>query len=450
MKRKPNILFIFSDQQRWDTVGCYGQPLDITPNLDDLAKDGVRIENAFTCQPVCGPARACLQTGKYATETGCYRNAIALPLDANTVPRYLSQAGYEVGYVGKWHLASTGYDSNEDIGEVCNYETTAIPPERRGGYKDYWVAADVLEYTSHGYDGYMFKDMEKVEFKGYRVDATTDFVLDYLDGYTGEKPFFLFTSYIEPHHQNDRNRYEGPDGSKERFKDYVPPKDLVCNTEKGDWEENYPDYLGCCASLDENVGRIRKKLRELGLEEDTLIIYTSDHGSHFRTRNKEYKRSCHESAIRVPMILNGPGFRGGKVVKELVSLIDLPATILNSAGVEQPEDMQGYPIQEVVDGKEVKWQQEVFLQISESQLGRAIRTDKWKYCVTAPDKSGGMDSHSDTYVETFLYDLEKDPCELTNLVKDPAYVKVREELASRLIKRMKEAKEEEPVILSAK
>ncbi len=207
----------FSDQQRWDTVGCYGQPLDITPNLDQMASEGIRMKNAFTCQPVCGPARSCLQTGKYATEVGCYRNAIALPLDVKTVPMYLSEVGYEVGYIGKWHLASTHGESNEDIGEACEYETIAVPLERRGGFKDYWVAADVLEYTSHGYDGYMYKDMEKIEFTGYRVDAQTDYVLDYLDQYNGEKPFFLFTSYLEPHHQNDHQCYEGPDGSKEKI-----------------------------------------------------------------------------------------------------------------------------------------------------------------------------------------------------------------------------------------
>ena len=93
---KPNIIFIFSDQQRWDTLGCYGQPLDITPNIDKIASEGVRFENTFTCQPVCGPARACLQTGKYATETGCFRNEIGLGLNEKTLANRFSDAGYEV------------------------------------------------------------------------------------------------------------------------------------------------------------------------------------------------------------------------------------------------------------------------------------------------------------------------------------------------------------------
>ncbi len=449
MNKKPNILFVFSDQQRWDTVGCYGQPLDITPNLDQMASEGIRMKNAFTCQPVCGPARSCLQTGKYASEVGCYRNAIALPLDVKTVPMYLSEVGYEVGYIGKWHLASTHGESNEDIGEACEYETIAIPLERRGGFKDYWVAADVLEYTSHGYDGYMYKDMEKIEFTGYRVDAQTDYVLDYLDQYNGEKPFFLFTSYLEPHHQNDHQCYEGPDGSKEKYQGYIPPEDLKAYQSEGDWEANYPDYLGCCASLDANLGRIRRKLQEMGIADNTIIIYTSDHGSHFKTRNSEYKRTCHESAIHIPMIINGPGFKGGKVLDDMISLIDLPATILYAAGIEQPEDMQGAPLQKLVQGNKRDWPEDIFLQISESQVGRAIRTHKWKYSVSAPHKDGGLDAKSDHYVEEFLYDLEKDPHEKNNLVKDPAYVKVRKELANRLKKRMVEAHEDEPIILPA-
>ena len=455
MNRKPNIVFIFSDQQRWDTLGCYGQKLDISPNLDRMASDGVKFEHAFTCQPVCGPARACLQTGKHATETGCYRNNIALPLDEKTLAHYLSEEGYEVGYIGKWHLASTGSglstEGTEDV--EIDYQTVAVPLERRGGYKDYWLAADILEYTSHGYDGYMYdRDMRKVEFKGYRVDCLTDFALDYLRTRTGEKPFFLFISFLEPHHQNDHKRYEGPEGSKERFNDFEVPGDLV-NLE-GDWKEQFPDYLGCCASLDHNVGRLRAELETLGLTDNTLIIYTSDHGSHFRTRNKaieegnfdDYKRCCHDAAIHIPMLAYGPGLKGGKTIRELVSLIDLPPTVLAAAEIEKPSVMRGRPLQELVEGKVKDWPEEIFLQISESQVGRAIRTQKWKYAVRAPGKSGVTDASSDIYVEDFLYDVENDPYEQNNLIIDPNFADVRKELGEILKRRMAEIGENVPEI----
>ncbi|HBK67711.1 MAG TPA: arylsulfatase, partial [Firmicutes bacterium] len=185
MPQKPNVIFFFSDQQRWDTVGCYGQKLNVTPNLDRLAKNGIRFENAFTCQPVCGPARACIQTGKYATEIGCYRNDIALPLNEKTLAHYYKEAGYEVAYMGKWHLASTG--------EEMDYKTKPIPPERRGGYDGYYRTADVLEFTSHGYNGYVYdENMKRVDFKGYRPDCITDFAVDFIKNRNNKKPFFIF------------------------------------------------------------------------------------------------------------------------------------------------------------------------------------------------------------------------------------------------------------------
>jgi uncharacterized sulfatase len=445
MADRPNILFVFSDQQRWDTLGCYGQSLPVSPNLDRIAAEGVRFERAFTCQPVCGPARACIQTGTWATETGCFRNGIALPLSAKTMAHYLGDLGYQTGYVGKWHLAST----HGIPGREVDHRTKPVPPAYRGGYRDYWVAADVLEFTSHGYDGHLFDaDMRRREFKGYRVDACTDIALEFLRRRSPARPWFLFISYIEPHHQNDRNRYEGPEGSRERWKDYEVPGDL--KDTQGDWRENYPDYLGCCNSLDANVGRLVDQLRRLRMSENTLLIYTSDHGSHFRTRNNEYKRSCHDGCIRIPMILRGPGFTGGQVSPELVSLLDTTSTVLAAAGHPLPAGVRGRPLQDALAATPETRRAEVFLQISESQVGRAIRTDRWKYSVSAPDKSGGADPGSERYVEDFLYDLEADPHERNNLVADPAYADVRSELRTRLIQRIVEAGEPAPTIEPAK
>jgi arylsulfatase A-like enzyme len=437
--RRPSIIVFFSDQQRWDTCGCYGQRMPVTPNLDQMAAEGVRFEHAFTCQPVCGPARACLQTGKYATEVGCYRNDIALPVGERTLANWFSDAGYEVGYIGKWHLASTGKEHN--------YTVSAVPPDRRGGYKDYWLASDVLEFTSHGYDGHFFDgEGKQVDFKGYRADCQTDFVLEYLRTRDGQRPFFLFVSYIEPHHQNDHHRFEGPNGSKERFAHFDIPPDLADTA--GDWRENYPDYLGCCASLDHNLGRVRAELQRLGQLNDTLVMYTSDHACHFCTRNGEYKRSCHDDSIRVPMVACGPGFRGGRVISdELVSLMDVPPTLLAAGGVAKPATMHGRPLQELVEGRAQDWPQEAFVQISESQIGRAVRTKRWTYSVKSP--TGGDHPASELYREEYLYDLDNDPYQKRNLVGDAAYAGVRAELAVRLKRRMAEAGEKEPRILPA-
>jgi len=433
----PNILFLFSDQQRWDTLGCYNPAMDFTPHLDQLAAEGARFVDAFTCQPVCGPARACLQTGLYATQTGCYRNGIALRSNAPTLADHLHQSGYETAYIGKWHLSCTG--------------DKPVPAELRGGYRDHWLAADTLEFTSTGLEGGCMYDAQnrRVDFGGYRVDRQTDFVLDYLNNRQTERPFFLFVSWLEPHHQNAAGHYQGPPGSKERYRDYPVPEDLRA-LGGGDWAREYPDYLGCCASLDINVGRIVDALKALGEYEDTLIVYTSDHGSHFKTRNSEYKRACHDACVHIPMILRGPGFAQGQVIEELASLIDLPATLLQAAGLAIPTGWQGNPLQQLANGDSESWPPDVFIQISETQVGRALRTKKWKYSVRAPRRNGWLHSNAKVYREDFLYDLENDPNELRNLVKDAAYEQVRAGLRQRLIERMAQAGEAAPVILGRK
>jgi len=449
-KKRPNILFVFSDQQRVDSIDCYGAPVfkGLSPNLDKMASDGVRFANSFTCQPVCGPARAALQTGKYASQTTCHTNGISLPRTETTMAQMLKAVGYDVGYLGKWHLAS---DTKKTPGvKQFNCRNTAVPKERRGGYDDFWLASDVLEFTSHAYDGYMFDgNGRKREFPKdrYRVDAQTDWAIEFLQSRKGKAdPFFLFVSYIEPHHQNDHRQFEGPRGSKQKYKNYRIPGDLVGT--KGDWRKEMPDYLGCCAALDDNVGRMRAELKRLGMADNTVVIYTTDHSCHFRTRNGEYKRSCHDNSIRTPLIACGPGFAGGRVIEDMVSLIDLTPTVLKAGGAKLPDYLQGRPLQTLVDGSAKDWPAEVFVQISESHTGRAIRTRRWKYSVRSPGRRNATGG-SDVYVEDFLYDLKADPHERNNLVADPKHAKTRAELAATLKRRMVAAGEKSPIIKSS-
>lgn len=435
---QPNIIVVFTDQQRADTAGCYGNPLGLTPNLDAMAAEGVQFELAFTPQPVCGPARALLQTGVYPTVTGCFRNGIPLPTDARTIAHELADVGYQVGYIGKWHLAGRG-----------RFEPQWAPAERRGGYRDHWLAADLLEFSSSPYGGgYYDADNRFVPFNGFRVDSQTDHVIEYLRTRDGQTPFFLFLSYLEPHHQNNLDRYVAPRGYRERYTGAPAPGDLE-QFHGGDWQENLPDYYGICANLDENLGRIRAELERLGLAKDTVILYTSDHGTHFRTRNAEYKRSCHEASIRIPLVACGPGLRGGRVVHELVSLIDIPPTILGLAGAAAPAHYQGRSLLPLAHGEAADWPDDVFVQISESQVGRAIRTARWKFGVTAPHKDGNRDAASGVYEAQYLYDLENDPHELRNLVGDPTFRAIAHELSQRLVSRMVAAGEARPEIVNA-
>jgi arylsulfatase A-like enzyme len=198
--------------------------------------------------------------------------------------------------------------------------------------------------------------------------------------------------------------------------------------------------------LDEALGRLLDALKSLDLLDTTIVLFTSDHGCHFKTRNREYKRSCHESSIRVPTAVQGPGFDGGGQIRQLVSLIDLPPTLLDAAGLAIPEGMQGRSILPLTKGQPEGWPDEVFIQISEAQVGRAVRTQRWKYSVTAPDKDGTRDAASDHYVEECLYDLQADPYELTNLIGLQSHQEVAAALRERLIRRMAAAGEAAPTI----
>ncbi|WP_338114153.1 sulfatase/phosphatase domain-containing protein [Paenibacillus anseongensis] len=160
------------------------------------------------------------------------------------------------------------------------------------------------------------------------------------------------------------------------------------------------------------------------------------------------QRSCHESSIRVPLAFSGPGFNGGGALRELISLIDLPPTLLDAAGIEVPDHMQGRSLMPLIGGNRmgVAWQQEVFVQISESEVGRAIRTRRWKYAVTAPSGDPIHDSRASDYVESYLYDLEADPYELNNLVDKQSHEEVRVHLREVLKQRMVTAGETAPTI----
>jgi arylsulfatase A-like enzyme len=216
------------------------------------------------------------------------------------------------------------------------------------------------------------------------------------------------------------------------------------------------DYLGCCAAVDDGLGRILDCLEHRGLRDSTLVVYTSDHGCHFRTRNGEYKRSCHDASLRVPLVLSGPGVPRGQRIGNLVSLIDLPPTLLAAAGVPAAPGMRGRPLSALWGGQRsgpgldaAPWREEIFAQISESEVARTIRTRRFKYAVRAPGKDGTRDSCSDLYEESFLYDLDADPHERANLVAEAGLEEVRGILRERLLARMAEAGESEPEIVPA-
>ncbi|WP_022873016.1 sulfatase-like hydrolase/transferase [Nesterenkonia alba] len=430
---RPNVVVFFTDQQRWDSTGVAGNPEGLTPNLDRAARDGAFFDVAVTPQPVCTPARASLQTGRFATSTGVWRNGIALGEEADSLARVFSSAGYQTGYIGKWHLAEPSIKG-------------PVRPEQRGGY-DYWLAANGLEHTSDAYATSLWDgDEQEVTLPGYRVDALTDAAIRYIDDRSeDDEPFFLFLSFLEPHHQNHRDDYPGPEAYEGRYTGAWMPPDLAAL--RGTAYQHIDGYYGMIKRLDEAYGRIREAIKSLGLDEDTVVAFTSDHGSHFKTRNSEYKRSVHDASARVPLVLTGPGVPQGRYVKEVVSTVDLPPTLVDLAGINVPESYQGRSLRGLLTHYEADWKDEAFIQVSESELARGIRTRRWKYGIQDPDADPLAQPHSDSYVETYLYDLKADPYELRNLAGSPAHEEVRAVLREKLLWWMEHAGEPMPVAI---
>jgi arylsulfatase A-like enzyme len=427
---QPNVIVFFTDQQRWDTTGVHGNPMALTPNFDRMAKNGTHAFHSFTCQAVCAPARACLQTGLYATQTTVYRNGLALPAGAKTLAHHFCEGGYHTAYIGKWHLA----------------DRDPVVADQRGGY-EYWLGANILEFVSRPYNTILYDSENRtVELPGYRVDAMTDAAIRYIDTHRSH-PFYLFLSYLEPHHQNHLDDFVPPDGYRERYTGAWVPPDLAALG--GSTHQHIAGYYGTVKRLDEALGRLLDALHSLDLMDNTIVLFTSDHGCHFKTRNGEYKRSCHESSVRVPTALRGPGFDGGGTVQQLVSIVDLPPTLLDAVGLPVPEEMEGCSILPLLSKGDHAWPEEIFVQISESQVARAVRTHRWKYSVTSPDADGWSDPAADNYVEEHLYDLRSDPYELTNLIGLSSHREVAELMKERLVGRMIAAGESEPTITPA-
>lgn len=471
MTDKPNVVVLMSDQQRWDCSGLHGNPLNLMPTFDRLAHAGTHVSNSFTCQPVCGPARSSLQLGRYPTNTGVWKNGPTPDTSLPSLADTFKAAGYKTGYVGKWHLYDFG---DGDPGPV--------PREARLGY-DHWLASNILEFTSDAYQTRLYDEENRpVDLYGYRVDACVDGGIRQITQLAHkDAPFFTFISLIEPHHQNSRDDYPAPRGERAVYDGTWMPPDLAALSGAGTRSNAHGQiagYYGMVKRIDDALGRLHDLLISLGIEDDTILLFTSDHGCHFKTRNSEYKRSLHDASIRVPTMLSGGPFTGGGALPELVSLVDLPPTLLDACDISIPETFEGRSIVPLLRswasrGSATKerggtragetgsaaqspeqippWPEEVYIQISEAEIGRAIRTKRWKYGVRAPGSFESAAAFASptakTMQETFLYDLYSDPYELNNLIEYESHRNLAAALRERLLLRMKAVGEPLPEIL---
>jgi arylsulfatase A-like enzyme len=431
--RKLNAILIISDQFRWDCLGANRRnPLNLTPNVDAMARERTNFVHAITNQPVCAPSRACLFTGQYPNRHGVWRNGLRLPSDATTIARVFRSAGHTANNIGKWHLAprksrrrhawSRAARLSRRLrrfpGKVATYESG-----RPGRTK---AASGTVVETRFG--------LRTSTAWTSSPTASFDFPV-----VTRTSPFVLVVSYLEPHFENDCNCFVAPNGYAERYRNSFVPRDL--SFFPGDRQQQLPDYYGCIARVDDNVGRLRQELSRLRIADRTIVACVSDHGCHFRTRNAECKRTAHESSIHVPLVVAGLRFKHSRAVHNVTGHVALAPTLLDAVAIAVPPGMQGRSAMPLVEnGGSVAASGDVFVQISESMTGRALRTPQWTYVVVAPD--GKSQAAVSQHVEYHLYDLFADPHQLVNLAGRRETRDVASRLRERLLTRMAEAGEQ--------
>lgn len=412
---KPNLLFVFADQMRASATGYAGDPNVRTPHLDRLAQEGLNFRNAVSVCPVCTPYRAALLTGRFPTTTGMFLNDAYLPSEEVTIAEVLRQAGYATAYIGKWHL-----DGHQRQGY--------IPPERRQGF-DYWKVAECDHNYNHSHY-YTGDSPEKLFWEGYDTFAQTKDAQAYLRNRArAGQPFCLFLSYGTPHFPHNT--------APEEFKTQYPP-------EKIRFQPNVPaemqdaknrleaqGYYAHIAALDRCIGELDATLGEAGLRENTILVFTSDHGemmgSHsVSTRTKQVP---YAEAAQVPFVLRFPQLHGtqGRAVSTPLTTPDIMPTLLSLAGVAIPTTVEGRDLSALVTGRAQELRDHAALYMGVAPFAgrndntpyRAIRTDRYTYIRRLEGP-------------WMLFDDQNDRYQMNNLALQPAQAALGREMEQRL------------------
>jgi arylsulfatase A-like enzyme len=413
---KPNILYVFSDQWRHTDHGYAGNPDVITPHLDQLAAQSVNFTHAVSGIPVCCPHRASLITGKYPLTHGLYLNDLSLAPEHRSIAHCLNDAGYATGWIGKWHIDGQGREA-------------FTPPERRQGFQ-YWRALE----CSHDYNQspYYGDSPEKKYWDGYDVIAQTKEAGEYLERHatSGEEaPFALFLSWGPPHapYHTAPQKYRDLYAHKEiTLRENVPMK------EREKAIETYKGYYAHMTAIDDCMGDLLRTLEDTGLAENTIIVYTSDHGDMLHSRGAMKKQQPWDESLRVPFLLRWPKMLGNKN-RDIAMPLDTPdimPTLLGLAGVSIPDEVEGINRARVVLGTEEPDLDHAALiqcpapfgQWSRAQGGReyrGVRTVRYTYC---RDLKGPW----------LLYDNDADPFQMQNLIDQPDHAAVQKQLDDRL------------------
>jgi N-acetylglucosamine-6-sulfatase len=433
----PNVVFILTDDQRWDAMSIAGNSYLQTPNIDRLAKEGIHFRNHFCTTSLCSPSRASILSGLYAHSHGVTNNFTDYPEDLPSFPRQLQLAGYETAYIGKWHM-----------GEQSD--------EKRKGF-DFWIS-----HKGQGqyYDNTFNINGIRTTTKGYYTKVVTDMACQWLKQ-RGDQPFLLMLGHKAPHsfyipepqYENTFDSVQIP-YPKTAFElednpDWIKERLTTWHGIYGplfDWRKEFPDtspegvedfmrmtraYWGTILSVDDSVGMIYDTLKEMGELDNTLFIFTSDNGLLNGEHGMVDKRTMHEASIRIPLVVRYPGLTPAnrpRIIDGQVLTIDFAPSILDICNVKPLEKVHGRSWKNLVKDDSKDWRKAWYYEYNyEKQFPytpnvRGIRTDQWKY-MHYPHGDGSPDRHM-----AELYNIQEDPNETRNLIDRPEYASLVESL----------------------
>lgn len=430
--KRPNIVFVFSDQHRYQSTE-FAETRDpdvISPNMKTMSKESVNFATAISGCPVCSPYRASLLTGRYPSTHGVFVNDVCLNNEATSIAEAFKDGGYDTAYIGKWHLDGHGRS---------NY----IPVERRQGF-EYWKVLECThEYNSSHY--YANDDTDKKMWEGYDAKAQTKDAINYIKNHDKENPFVLFLSWGPPHNPYDsapQKFQDMYDASKLKLRENVPVEHLPITDEisknniieysENDIREEIAGYYSHITALDYLLGDLMNTLKEKGIEDDTIFIYTSDHGDMMFSHRQFKKQKPYDESIRVPFLMRYPKFFG-KQEKQIVTpfeAVDIMPTLLELCGLDIPDTVEGVSFAKYLLGKEKEPKKAALLECIHpfgewnkfrgGKEYRGIRTKRYTYVI-------------DRKESWLMFDNLEDPYQLNNIINNSEYEVIKKELHELLI-----------------
>jgi len=420
---KPNLVFIMADQWRAQATGYTGNPDVSTPNLDRLAEESVNFANAVSGCPVCCPYRASLMTGRYPLTHGVFLNDVRLSNDAPSIAHSYNNAGYETAYIGKWHLDG-------------DHRSAFIPRERRQGFK-FWKALG----CTHDYNNsFYYADQNvKLKWEGYDAIAQTKEAQGYIRQHANTRPFALFLSWGPPHSPY----HTAPQQYKDLFSDKkLTLRPNVPKQYEAPAEKTLAGYYAHIAALDDCVGQILHTLVELALGNDTILVFTADHGDMLFSQGQQKKQRPWDESIKVPFLVrySAAHGRGARTIDIPINTPDIMPTLLGLSGVAVPDTVEGTDFSHIIRGAQVP-KDNAALITCPSPFGQ------WKRKKHGGREYRGLRTKRYTYVRDLngpwlLYDNQRDPYQLDNLCNNPKYSKLQKKLEKLLSRKLKQTNDE--------